>query len=240
MTRTVVVTGGGTGFGRAVAATFAKDGDQVFITGRRSEVLEEACKALGENVRALPCDGTVPAAIERAVEQLGKVDVLVNNAGGNTDFRMPSDEGLQPTLDRWRANLDANLISAVLMTEAVDGKLASGGALVHIGSIGAEQGGGSYGAAKAALASWNIGVARTVGPRDITSNVVAPGYFPGTDFFGDGLPREAHDQLISLTALGRHGEPSEIADAVHFLASADARFITGQVLDVNGGAHATR
>jgi 3-oxoacyl-[acyl-carrier protein] reductase len=241
VSRTVLVTGGGTGFGLAIATRFVKDGDTVYITGRRAAVLDEACRALGDQVRALQCDGTDPAAVERAVTDIeGDVDVLVNNAGGNTDFRMPPGGGLRGALDRWRANLDANFISAALMTEALDNRLAHGGALIHIGSIGADQGGGSYGPAKAALASWNAGLATELGPRDITSNVVAPGYFPGTEFFGDGLPAHVHEQLISLTALGRHGHPEEIADTVHFLASTGARFITGQVINVNGGARTTR
>ncbi|MBK0870239.1 SDR family oxidoreductase [Saccharopolyspora sp. HNM0986] len=241
MSRTVLVTGGGSGFGRAIAARFAQDSDRVFITGRRVDVLERAAGELGSSTHALPCDGTDPAAVENAVAGIdGAVDVLVNNAGGNTDFNMPTGGGLKGSLDRWRANIDANVITAALMTEACDDKLAHGGALVHIGSIGADQGGGSYGAAKAALASYNIGLAKQFGPREITSNVVAPGYFPDTEFFGNGLPQSVHDHLLSLTNLGRHGYPEEIAEAVHFLASPNARFITGQVINVNGGASTTR
>ncbi len=241
MSRTVLVTGGGSGFGRAIAARFAQDSDRVYITGRRTDVLERTARELGDGVRALPCDGTDPTAVENAVAGIdGAVDVLVNNAGGNTDFNMPAGGGLQGSLDRWRANIDANVITAALMTEACDDKLASGGALVHIGSIGADQGGGSYGPAKAALASYNVGLAKQFGPRDITSNVVAPGYFPDTEFFGNGLPQGVHDNLISLTALGRHGHPAEVAETVHFLATSNARFITGQVINVNGGARTTR
>lgn len=239
--RTVLVTGGGTGFGLAIATRFVADDDRVFITGRRPTVLEEACRSLGDRCRPLPCDGTDPDAVERAVATIdGDVDVLVNNAGGNTDFRMPSGGGLRGTLDRWRANLDANVISAALMTQALDDKLARGGALIHIGSTGADQGIGSYGAAKAALASWSAGLAGELGPRDITSNVVAPGYVPGTELFGDGLPAEIHDQLISANMLGRPGEPEEVAATAHFLSSAGARFITGQVINVNGGERTTR
>lgn len=240
MSRTVLITGGGTGFGRATAARFAKEGNTVYITGRRAEVLEDTAKTLGGNVTAIPCDGTDPDAVQAVVSRLAQpVDVLVNNAGGNTDFALPAGEGLTGTARRWRANYDANVLTAVLMTEAVTDKLAAGGAVIHIGSIGAEQG-GSYGAAKAALAAFSSGLANELGQRSITSNVVAPGYFPDTEFFGAGLPRDRHDTLIALTAVGRHGDIEEIADAVWFLASPAARFITGQVLHVNGGAHRIR
>ncbi|MBK0867179.1 MULTISPECIES: SDR family NAD(P)-dependent oxidoreductase [unclassified Saccharopolyspora] len=241
MSRTVLVTGGGSGLGRAIAARFVQDSDRVYITGRRTEVLERTARELGGDAHALPCDGIDPDAVESAVARIdGEVDVLVNNAGGNTDFREPAGGGLKGSLHRWRANIDANLITAALMTEACDDKLASGGAVVHIGSVGADQGSGAYGSAKAALASYSVGLSKQLGPRDITSNVVAPGYIPDTEFFGSGVSQERHDHLISLTALGRHGFPDEIAGAVHFLASADARFITGQVINPNGGARTTR
>lgn len=241
MSRTVLVTGGGSGFGFAVATRFAKDGDQVYITGRRADLLDKACTILGENVRALPCDGTDPDVVERVASEIeGEVDILVNNAGGLRDLGMPPAAGLRETLERWRANLDANLTTAVLMTEALFDRLARGGALVHIGSLAADQGSGSYGAAKAALASYSVGLAQMLGPRDVTSNVVAPGYIPDTEFFGTGLPTDFHDQLVAQTMLGRHGNREEVADTVYFLASPSARFITGQVINVNGGVRTTR
>ncbi|MBF6333844.1 SDR family NAD(P)-dependent oxidoreductase [Nocardia transvalensis] len=241
MTRTVLVTGGGTGLGYAIADRFVADGDAVFITGRRAEVLDKAVATLGERARAVPCDHADPEQIEALVARLPeRVDVLVNNAGGNTDFDLPARDGLTAVAERWWANLNANLVGAVLTTRAVSDLFPEGGAVVHVGSIAADQGADAYGAAKAALASWNVDLARTLGPRGVTSNVVSPGYIRETEFFRDRLTEERKQALIASTFTGRAGEPADIAEAVHFLASPGARHITGQVLNVNGGAYTTR
>ncbi|MDT8915984.1 SDR family oxidoreductase [Amycolatopsis sp. PS_44_ISF1] len=241
MTRTVLVTGGGTGIGRAVAARFAASGAVVHITGRRAEALASAADELGPSVRPLVCDATDPGQVSAALAGLaGPIDVLVNNAGGNTDFDLSEPDGLAGVLEHWRANLDANLISAVLTTTAAGDKLADGGSVIHIGSIAADEGAGSYGAAKAGLASWNVDLARQLGARGITTNVVAPGYIRETEFFRDKLPADRAEKLIGATSTGRAGLPGDIAETVYFLASAEARHITGQTLGVNGGAHPTR
>ncbi|OLZ49902.1 SDR family NAD(P)-dependent oxidoreductase [Amycolatopsis keratiniphila] len=241
MTRTILVTGGGTGIGRAVAARFAASDAVVYITGRRKDVLVSAAADLGPSVRPLVCDGTDPEQVTAALDALdGPIDVLVNNAGGNTDFDLPEQDGLAGVLAHWRANLDANLISAVLTTTAVQDKLVEGGSVIHIGSIAADQGAGSYGAAKAGLASWNVDLAKQLGARKITANVVSPGYIRETEFFRDKLPAERAEQLVDATSTGRAGIPADIAETVYFLASAGARHITGQTFGVNGGAHPTR
>ncbi|WP_410598264.1 SDR family NAD(P)-dependent oxidoreductase [Amycolatopsis sp. lyj-90] len=241
MIRTILVTGGGTGIGRSVAARFAASDAVVYITGRRKEVLVATAAELGSSVRPLVCDCTDPDQVTAALDGLdGPIDVLVNNAGGNTDFDLPEQDGLAGVLAHWRANLDANLISAVLTTTAAEGKLAEGGSVIHIGSIAADQGAGSYGAAKAGLSSWNVDLAKQLGARKITSNVVSPGYIRETEFFRDKLPTERAEQLVEATSTGRAGIPADIAETVYFLASAGARHITGQTLGVNGGAHPTR
>ncbi|MFF3641743.1 SDR family NAD(P)-dependent oxidoreductase [Streptomyces sp. NPDC002564] len=247
MTRTILITGGGTGIGRAAARHFVGQGDSVFVTGRRPAPLDRLAQEIG--VRALVCDHTRPEALTALLAELPeRVDVLVNNAGGNTDFDaeiradpgVGSREDLVAYAEAFRANLDANLISAALTTRALDGRLAAGGAVVHIGSIAADQGSGSYGASKAGLTSWNVDLARTLGPRGITANVVAPGYIADTEFFRDRLADQRREQLVAATSTGRAGSPDDVARTIAFLASAGARHITGQVLHVNGGAHATR
>ena len=157
MTRIVLVTGGGSGLGKAVAARFSAAGAAVIITGRTAARLAETAAELG--VKAVSCDATDPGQVAGlAAEVGGELDVLVNMAGGNTDFTRPArqDDGaadLAGIAAAWRANLDANLLSAVLTTSAVLPVLRPGGSVINVGSIGAEYASTSYGAAKAALAA---------------------------------------------------------------------------------------
>jgi 3-oxoacyl-[acyl-carrier protein] reductase len=241
MARNVVVTGGGTGIGRAVAAAFAADGDDVVITGRRAEPLREMASQLGPDVRPAVCDGTDPVQLEALAAHLpASVDVLVHCAGGNTGFDRPAADDLTSLAANWRANIDANLISAVLTTAAVRDRLTDGGAVISIGSIAADKGAGAYGAAKAALASWNVDLAADLGPHGVTANVVSPGYIAHTEFFRDTLTDQRREALVAATSTGRAGRPEDVAGTVRFLASPAARQITGQVVAVNGGARTTR
>jgi 3-oxoacyl-[acyl-carrier protein] reductase len=239
MTRIVLVTGGSNGLGKAVAARFRADGDTVVVTGRDTDRLSRTAAEL--DVRPIPCDGTDPAQVAQLAEELGPdLDVVVNMAGGNTDFDTTEGTGLAQVLQMWRANLDANLLSAVLTTTAVLGKLRPGGSIVNVGSIGAEYAATSYGAAKAALAAWTAGLSSEVGPKGLTANLISPGYIAETDFFRGKLSDQRRTTLINATHNGRAGQPGDIAETTHFLASAGARHITGQTLHVNGGAHTTR
>lgn len=241
MERIVLVTGGGNGLGRAVAERFLADGDTVIITGRDKDRLAQTATQIG--ARAITCDATDPGQVTRLAGEIGPdLDVVVNMAGGNTDFTRPAGEPqtLDNVLAAWRANLDANLISAVLTTTAVLGKLRQGGSIINVGSIGAEYASTSYGAAKAALTAWTAGLSAEAGPHGLTANAISPGYIAGTDFFRGRLTPERRSTLIGRTHDGRAGEPGDIAQTAFFLASPGARHITGQTLHVNGGAHTTR
>ncbi|WP_435583065.1 SDR family NAD(P)-dependent oxidoreductase [Amycolatopsis thermoflava] len=239
MGRIVLVTGGGNGIGRAVAARFRAAGDTVVVTGRNGERLARAAAEIG--ARAITCDATDPEQVARMADELGpELDVLVNMAGGNTDLTAPAGEGLGEVLRAWRANLDANLLSAVLTTTAVRDRLRPGGSIINIGSIGAEYAASSYGAAKAALAAWTAGLSSEVGPKGVTANLIAPGYIAETGFFHGKLSEDRRSALIAATHNGRAGHPDDVAATTFFLASEGARHITGQTMHVNGGAHTTR
>ena len=236
--RHIVVTGGGTGIGRAVAHAFAQAGN-VVITGRRPEPLAAAAAEIGHSVRAVRFDAADPAAVQAALAELpDSVDVLVNNAGGNTDRGAPEPETLADVAAAWQANLDANLLSAVLVTEALRGRLAPGGTVINFSSIGAHRGqAGSYAAAKAAIEAWTCHtLAAELGGRQVTANVIAPGFISDTEFFRGTLTDARREFLVSETVTRRAGEPADIAATVVFLASPGARHITGQVVHVNGGA----
>lgn len=158
----------------------------------------------------------------------------------SADFDRPAPSGLADTAAAWRANLEANLLSAVLVTTALRERLAPGAAVINIGSIAADKGAGAYGAAKAGLASWTVDLAAQLGPHDITVNTLAPGYVADTEFFRDHLPEDRRQALVEAAMTRRASTPSDIARTALFLAGPAARQITGQLIAVNGGEHATR
>ena len=237
--RNVVVTGGATGIGYAIAETFVAMGDAVVITGRRAGVLDAAASQLG--ARPVRFDASDPIAVASAMSELPEfVDVLVNNVGGNYDFDRPEADDLETLAANWRANFGGNVLSAVLVTTALKSRLTDGARVVTIGSIAARIGAGSYGAAKAALEAWTADLAGELGPRGITANVVSPGLIVDTEFFRDRMTEEGIRRRVAQTKNGRPGTTADVAALVRFLASPDAGHITGQVLHVNGGAYLGR
>jgi len=252
MERVVVVSGGGTGIGRATAELFARQGDQVVLVGRRAEVLARTAAEIGGKdgrVAALPADLTDPVQVRRLadeiVERRQRVDVLVNAAGGNALYHPGPEplEGLAATALQWTENFRVNTLTAVLLTEALKPHLSSpGGRVLLLSSIAAYRGSGSgsYAASKAALHPYAYDLANELGERQITVNVVAPGYIQDTDFFAGQMSDERRRLQISQTLNKRAGTPEDVAHTVHWLASAGAGHVSGQIIQINGGAERGR
>ena len=244
MPRTAVVSGAGSGIGRAVALALAADCDTLVAVGRRRAPLEETARAVAgvspaTSVEIVTADLREPAEVRgvaQRVEAAGDaVDVLVNNAGGNFAPGAPAD--LDAVRESWRVNVEGNVLPAVLLTHALLDRLRRpGGRVVTIGSIAAFRGPASYGGAKAALHAWSAELATRLAPEGVTVNVVAPGFVDGTEFYGDRAGPELRADRARRTPAGRMGKPEEIAGLVRYLAGEDAGFVTGQILQANGGA----
>lgn len=238
MSRLVVVSGGGSGIGRAAAERFGGAGDRVLLVGRRPEPLHATAARIGALAEVVVADVSTPDGAASVAERVGSraVDVVVAAAGG-THARRPGD--LDEVARDWDADLRQNLMTAVLLVEALRPRLTRpGGRVIGVGSIGAQLGsgyGGSYGAAKAALHAWLYWLAAELGPEGVTANLVVPGFVSDTEFFGERLTDEFQAVRIARTPVGRAGDSAEVAAAIGFLASADAGYITGQLLGVNGG-----
>ncbi|MFH8369947.1 SDR family NAD(P)-dependent oxidoreductase [Streptomyces sp. NPDC018031] len=244
MTRTVVISGGGTGIGLAAARTFAADGDRVLLLGRRAEVLERAAAGV-PGARWYAADLGEPdgarGAAAFAAEALGRVDVLLNCAGGNGGLEPDAGtaDPLAAVAHDWTVNFRINVLTAALLTEALRDRLtAPGGRVLFVSSIAAYRGSGTgaYAGAKAALHPYAFDLARQLGPGGVTVNVVAPGYIEDTEFFGPHMAEEDHRARAAQSVTGRAGTPDDVARTLHWLASAAAGHLTAQVVQVNGGA----
>ncbi len=239
--RSAVVTGGSRGIGRAIVLRLARQGADVTFSyrGNAEAAAETAAgvEALGRTAIALQADVTDPAAAEAlvkaALDAHGKVDILVNNAGVTRD-----DLIMRMSLEAWREVLETNLFGAFYAIKAVTRPMlkARRGRIISITSVSGQAGQtgqANYSSAKAGLIGLTKATARELASRGITANAVAPG-FVLTELTQD-LPENLLKQLVDATPLGRFGTTEEVANAVAFLASDEAAYITGQVLAVDGG-----
>jgi NAD(P)-dependent dehydrogenase (short-subunit alcohol dehydrogenase family) len=237
-----LVTGASRGIGAAIAKTLAAEGADVAITYEKSaDRANEVIRAIREQGRkavAIQADSAdvtaVQSSIEKTVRELGGLDILVNNAGilrvgGLKDNSLADIDAL----------LDVNVRSPIVASQAALAHLSKGGRIITIGSYFADRVPAPvltvYSASKSAMVAFTKGLARELGPSEITVNLVQPGSIdtdmnPAHGPFGDALRQ--------FMALGRYGKPDDIANAVAFLASDKAKYITGTTLTVDGGANA--
>lgn len=235
-----VVTGAGRGIGRAIALRFAVEGADVVCVSRTAENSEKVAnevRAQGRKAWAHAVDvadaASVSAAAEKILAEAGRVDILVNNAGVTRDgllMRMSEAD--------WDTVLDTNLKGAFLVTKAFSRVMLKqrSGRIINvasvIGLIG-NAGQANYAASKAGLIGFTQSMARELGSRSITVNAIAPGFIE-TDMTADIKP-EMKAEMLKQIPLGSFGQAEDVANAALFLASPAARYITGQVLTVDGG-----
>ncbi|MGZ9275804.1 MAG: 3-oxoacyl-[acyl-carrier-protein] reductase [Candidatus Limnocylindrales bacterium] len=239
--KAALVTGGSRGIGRAIALRLATQGADVAFSykGNAAAAADTtaAIEALGRGALAIQADvSDVSAAdgvVKATLDAFGKVDILINNAGITRD-----DLIMRMSEEAWRSVLETNLFGAFWMIKAVTRPMlkARGGRIINMTSVSGQagqMGQANYSAAKAGLIGLTKATARELASRGITVNAVAPG-FVLTELTQD-LPGPLKAEITARTPLGRFGTTEEIADAVAFLASDEAGYITGQVLAVDGG-----
>jgi 3-oxoacyl-[acyl-carrier protein] reductase len=240
--RVTLVTGASQGIGEAIAREFARHGAAIALLDIQKDKLEEVARAIaaeGGRAEAFPADVTKPdqtaAVVEAVLKSFGRIDHLVNNAGITRDnlfLRMKEEE--------WDAVMAVNLKGVFNLTKAVIRPMlqARYGRIVNLSSIAGEMGNAgqaNYSASKAGLIGFSKALARETASRNITVNCVAPGAIATA--MTAVLPEPIKKSMTELIPMGRFGEPADVARAVRFLCSEDAEYITGQVINVNGGMY---
>ncbi|MBI5018344.1 MAG: 3-oxoacyl-ACP reductase FabG [Deltaproteobacteria bacterium] len=237
--RVALVTGSTRGIGRAIAGVLAREGARVAVTGRTRETAERVAGELGEGAFGLALEvseaASVAAAVKAVCETWGGIDILVNNAGITRD-----NLAMRMKLEEWQAVLDANLTGAFLCAKECLRPMmkARRGAIINISSVVGglgNPGQANYCAAKAGLEGLTRSLAREYANRNIRVNAVAPGFI-ATDMT-DALGDKAREALEGQIPLARLGTPQDVAEVVSFLASDRASYITGHVVQVNGGMY---
>jgi 3-oxoacyl-[acyl-carrier protein] reductase len=238
--RVAFVTGASRGIGRAIALRLARDGRHVVLVSRSEGALGEVRSAIegaGGTATVKAVDVGDPealqACVEGAAEELGRLDILVNNAGVTRDglaLRMSNED--------WKTVIDVNLTSAFVATRSAARWMMRGkfGRIVNISStsgVVGNAGQANYAAAKAGLIGLSKSIARELGGKNVTCNVVAPGFIT-TDMTAD-LPQQIKDGVMAMMAVKRFGTPEDIAAAVAYATSDEAGFLTGQTICVDGG-----
>ncbi len=238
--RVALVTGASQGIGRACALELARAGAAVALAARNQQKLAAVAdhiRAAGSQAACFPMDvaseDQIQAGVQAALAQFGKIDILVNNAGITRDQLV-----LRMKREDWDRVLATNLTGAFLCIQQVLSSMLKQrwGRIINLASINGQigqAGQANYASSKAGLIGLTMAVAREVGSRNITVNAVAPGYIE-TEMTA-ALSPELRESMLKMVPLGRAGTAEDVARAVRFLASEDAAYITGHVLNVNGG-----
>lgn len=238
--RVALVTGASQGIGHACAKKLAEAGVAVAAVARNQQKLDELVAQIvqsGGQAAAFAMDvadeGQVKASVKAAIGKFGKIDILVNNAGITKDTLL-----MRMKRADWDSVLNTNLTSAYLTTQQVIGSMLKQrwGRIINITSVFGQMGQAgqaNYASSKAGLIGFTMAIAREVGSRGITSNAVAPGFIETA--MTEGLSQDLKESALKMVPLGRIGTVDDVANAVCFLASEEAGYITGHVLNVNGG-----
>jgi 3-oxoacyl-[acyl-carrier protein] reductase len=238
--RVALITGASQGIGRACALALAEGGATVALAARNQEKLSRVAQEIeskGGQAASFPMDvgneDQVKAAVKAALERFGKIDILVNNAGVTKDTLL-----MRMKRSDWDSVIQTNLSGAFFCTQAVIGAMLKQrwGRIVNITSVfgqTGQAGQANYSASKAGLIGFTMAMAREVASRNITVNAVAPGYIETA--MTEGLSADLKAKVNEMIPLGRAGSDMDVANAVRFLASEEAGYITGHVLKVNGG-----
>lgn len=236
--RTALVTGGGVGIGRGIADELAGLGADVVVTYLTHPV-DDADGAAFEAIRV---DATQETEVAQAVADIvaghGRIDILVNNVGGLIGRHRIDDM----SFDHWRTVLAVNLDSMFLFTHHVLPHMTGGwGRIVNVSSLAGRNGGGNgstaYAATKAAVLGFTRGLSKEVAPDGITVNAVAPGLILATPFHETFTPLDSQQATIASLPVGRAGYPADVAAPVGWLCTEASGFITGAVIDINGGQY---
>lgn len=238
--KTALVTGGNLGIGRSISQMLADCGARVVATHYSSEFQPFE----GSDIHGMQLDATDSAAVDQVMKDAaahfgGKIDILINNAGGLL-ARVVTTEMSD---EHFHNVMNVNFSSTFYCTRSVSAYMPEGGRIVNLSSLAAQDGGGHgsviYSASKAAVIGFTRGMAKELGSRGITVNAIAPGFIANTAFHNTFTPDNVQEMIVGKTPVKRGGRVEDVAAAAIYLVSDMGSFVTGEVMEINGGLYFT-